>query len=237
MCPGARAGELVGRRRLFPLMQELRLRTFQRVDLFLAFGSHFGSSDSLCTHVTLHALSFCPFEQHCCFRISGYTNDQVGVQMETLFVFLAAIRSKRPTQRNGNRKMTTRATSTAKKARTATGHDRSPELQRLRVCKQLRTTGGVPHANPSLPQSSWQPFLVVQMCQRSSGCIQQLRKVQYFGDPWAHQCLRKPVFEILFIQYSLASFPDDYLCRTLMRRSNLATRKTFRPHETVFQLG
>ena len=37
-------------------------------------------SNSLCTHVTLCALSLCPFEQHCCFL----TFDQMGVQMETL---------------------------------------------------------------------------------------------------------------------------------------------------------
>ena len=43
--------------------------------------------------------------------------------------------------------------------------------------------------------------------------------------------------EILFIRYSLASFPSDYLCRTLTRRSYLARRKTSRPYETVFQLG
>ena len=46
--------------------------------------------------------------------------------------------------------MTTKATSTAKKTRTATGHIRLPELQRLRVCLQLRTTGGVPHAKYQL---------------------------------------------------------------------------------------
>ena len=40
--------------------------------------------DSLCTHLTLYALSFCPFEQHCCFRISCNTDDQMGMPMETL---------------------------------------------------------------------------------------------------------------------------------------------------------
>ena len=37
-------------------------------------------SNSLCTHVTLYALSLCPFEQHCCFL----TYDQMCVQTETL---------------------------------------------------------------------------------------------------------------------------------------------------------
>ena len=41
-------------------------------------------SDSLCTHVTIYALSVCPCEQHCCFWISRSTNDQMGMLMETL---------------------------------------------------------------------------------------------------------------------------------------------------------
>ena len=42
---------------------------------------------------------------------------------------------------------------------------------------------------------------------------------------------------IVFNHYSLASFPSDYLFRFLTRKSYLATRKTSRPCETVFQLG
>ena len=35
-------------------------------------------------HVTLHALFIVPFEQHCRFQISVHTDDQMGVQMDTL---------------------------------------------------------------------------------------------------------------------------------------------------------
>ena len=126
---------------------------------------------------------------------------------------------------------------------TTTGHARSPELQHLRVYKQLRTTGGVPHANYQLLvavpicRNRLGNLLERQSSQQSSGSTQKLKKVQYFGNPWAHQCLQKPVVAILFIQYSLASFPSDYLCRILTRRFYLATRKMSRPYGSVFQLG
>ena len=61
-----------------------------------------------------------------------------------------------------------------------------------------------PSRCPSLHQSSWQPARI-QTRQRSSGSLQERKKV-----------LQKPVFAILFIRYSLASFPNDYLCRISM---------------------
>ena len=124
----------------------------------------------------------------------------MGVQMETLLGSARRYVPKRPTWRNGNKKMTTRAASTAKKAGTATGHDRSPELQHLKEYRQLRTTCGVPLASYHLlvagllRRKRLGNLLVIQMCQQSSGSIQKLKKVQYFGNPGVHQCLRKPVF-------------------------------------------
>ena len=67
--------------------------------------------------------------------------------------------------------MTTRATSTPRNAGTATGHDRSPELQRLRVCRQLRTTGGMPHV-----KYQWLP---------SPAAVVLATCLQCFGIPWA----------------------------------------------------
>ena len=89
----------------------------------------------------------------------------------------------------------------------------------------------------SFPQSSRQPFGDTIETTKVWKHIQKLQKVQCFGSLWAHQCLRKTVFAIVISQYSLASFPSDHLCRTLTRRSHLASRKTSRPYEMVFQFG
>ena len=169
------------------------------------------------------------------FWISGSTDDQIGVQMETLLGSSRRYVPKGLPGGKGNRKMTTRATSTAKKARTATGHARSPERQLLRVYKQLRTTGGEPHSN-------YQLLVGVPLCRNRLGnrsgdtkCANKAletyrnsRKCSISGTLGRTCASENPC---------LASFPSDYFCRSLTRRSYLSTRKTSRPCGTVFQLG
>ena len=114
----------------------------------------------------------------------------------------------------------------------------SPESQRLRAHKQLKTTGGVPHAN-------YQLLVAVHLCRTrpSNLLVIQMRQTEtqggaVFWEPFGAPLPPKtPLSAIVSIQNSLASFPRDYLCRTLTRRSYLATRKTSHPYGVVFQLG
>ena len=194
--------------------------------------------------MTLYALSFCPFEQHCCFRISCNTDDQMGMPMETLLGSSRRDVPKGLSREMENRKTTTRTTSTANRARTTTSHARSPELQHRKVYKQLRTTGGAPHAHYQLLvavplfHNRLGYLLEIQTCQQSSGSIQKLKKVQYFwGTLGRTSAFKSPCSRFLIIWYIFASFPNDKLCRIQMMRFYMATRKTSRPHETVFQPG
>ena len=123
--------------------------------------------------------------------------------------------------RNGSRMMSSRATFTPRKARTATGHDRSPELQRLRVCMQLRTTGGMPHRKYQLLvavlpcRNRLGKLLVIPMSQQSLGSIHKLKKCSFLGKLVGAPVPLKTRVRNFFIQYSLASFPSDYLCSIL----------------------
>ena len=86
---------------------------------------------------------------------------------------------------------------------------------------------------PSLPQSSWQPFgdtnVPTKLWKRT-----ETQESAFSGQLWGTPVPSKTMFANLFIQYSLTSFPSDYLFHILTRKSYLATRKTSRPYETGF---
>ena len=128
--------------------------------------------------------------------------------------------------RNGNRKTIPRDTPVPATTRPTTPrHFRLPKQQRLKAYKDPRMTDGAPHVRYQLLQAVL-PY---------SNRLGNLTRIQ--TRQRSSQRLQKPVFAILFIRYSLASFPNDYLCRIPMMGFYRATRKTSRPYETVFQLG
>ena len=91
-----------------------------------------------------------------------------------------------------------------------------------------------PRDGPSLPKSSWQAF---GESDAPSWKHTRTQKAQYLGNLWVLNCTRKLASAILFIQNHLVSFPRDYPCRTLTKKSCLVMRKTSRPYGKDFLPG
>ena len=139
-------------------------------------------SHSFCTHVTLYALSICPFEH----QISVHTDDQMGVQ---IFWVPRSDTFQQAYQEEWEQEDDDPSHIHAEESRTDTSHDRSPQQQRLRVCMQLRTTGGMPHVKYQLLvavlpyRNRLGNLLVTPMSQQSSGSTQKLKKNAVFWVP------------------------------------------------------
>ena len=188
-------------------------------------------SDSVCTHVTLYALSLCLPLNIIVTAWYRWRNEFVGGHS---FGFRAVTRSKKLISKNGNGFK--RRTKPCPRWRRATS-----DLQNYKIGKG--TDGQARRVEHHTWTASWRSLLAevtVASMWRIRRTIREtrgLRKALYFGNHRAHHCSLKTASAFLFIQSNLALFPNDKFCRFLTKRSCLVMRKTSRPYEMVFRHG
>ena len=193
-------------------------------------------SDSLCTHVTLYALSIFPLWATLPFPDPGsYRWPNGGVQMETPFwVPRGDTFQKALPWGNGAGGWRPEPHPRRFKQEQPQAHGRSPELQRLRVCKQLRTTLLV----AVLPcRNRLGNLLAIPMSQQSSGSIQKLKKCSVLGTLGRTGASENPCSKF-YSSSTVWQSSQAFISAVPWRGdSYLLMRKTSRPYETGFQLG
>ena len=163
-----------------------------------------------------------------------YSDDGMGLSVETFFWIPSGDTSKKPFLRNGNAQTMNKAISPVKTSRT-----RSPVLQNRQSYRRLGETRATPRVSSFVTPPLFRSLRGKQLENQTHhhGQKRGLREMLHFGNHWVHRCLLKNVSATTLTQSNLDLFLSDQFGRILTMRSYPGMKKTSRPYEMDFRHG